>query len=103
MTTPLLFQPLELRGVKLKNRIVVSPMCQYSAQDGHINDWHLVHLGKLAQGGAGAVFVEATAVERRGPNRAPNVARLPGRPAKARPAPAKAKAGAGGGEQWEEF
>ena len=66
MATPLLFQPLELRGVRLRNRIVISPMCQYSAQDGHVTDWHLVHLGKFAQGGAGAVFVEATAVERRG-------------------------------------
>jgi len=66
MTTPLLFQPLELRGVTLKNRVVVSPMCQYSAEDGLVNDWHLVHLGKFAQGGAGVVFVEATAVERRG-------------------------------------
>ena len=66
MTAPLLFQPIELRGVRLRNRIVISPMCQYSAQDGMIADWHLVHLGKLAQGGAGAVFVEATAVEKRG-------------------------------------
>jgi len=66
MTTPLLFQPVELRGVRLRNRIVISPMCQYSAQDGQVTDWHLVHLGKFAQGGAGAVFVEATAVERRG-------------------------------------
>jgi 2,4-dienoyl-CoA reductase-like NADH-dependent reductase (Old Yellow Enzyme family) len=66
MTTPLLFQPIELRGVRLRNRVVISPMCQYSAQDGHVTDWHMVHLGKFAQGGAGAVFVEATAVERRG-------------------------------------
>jgi 2,4-dienoyl-CoA reductase-like NADH-dependent reductase (Old Yellow Enzyme family) len=66
MTTPLLFRPIELRGVRLRNRIVISPMCQYSAQDGHVTDWHLVHLGKFAQGGAGAVFMEATAVERRG-------------------------------------
>jgi 2,4-dienoyl-CoA reductase-like NADH-dependent reductase (Old Yellow Enzyme family) len=66
MTTALLFQPLELRGVRLRNRIVISPMCQYSAHDGMVADWHLVHLGKFAQGGAGAVFVEATAVERRG-------------------------------------
>jgi 2,4-dienoyl-CoA reductase-like NADH-dependent reductase (Old Yellow Enzyme family) len=66
MTTPLLFQPLELRGVRLRNRIVISPMCQYSAQDGQVSDWHLVHLGKFAQGGASAVFVEATAVEKRG-------------------------------------
>lgn len=66
MTSPLLFQPLELRGVRLRNRIVISPMCQYSAQDGHVTDWHFVHLGKFAQGGAGVVFVEATAVEKRG-------------------------------------
>src|SRR3954470_610066 len=66
MKIPLLFQPIDLRGVRLRNRIVISPMCQYSAQDGQITDWHLVHLGKFAQGGAGAVFVEATAVERRG-------------------------------------
>ena len=66
MPIPLLFQPIELRSVRLPNRIVVSPMCQYSAQDGHATDWHFVHLGKFAQGGAGAVFVEATAVERRG-------------------------------------
>jgi 2,4-dienoyl-CoA reductase-like NADH-dependent reductase (Old Yellow Enzyme family) len=62
----LLFTPLRLRGVQAKNRVVVSPMCQYSAQDGHVGDWHLVHLGKLAQGGAGIVFMEATAVESRG-------------------------------------
>ncbi len=66
MTTPLLFQPMELRGVRLRNRIVVSPMCQYSARDGTVTDWHLVHLGKFGQGGAGAVFMEATAVEKRG-------------------------------------
>ena len=62
----MLFEPLTLRDVTLRNRIVVSPMCQYSAKDGHVSDWHLVHLGKFAQGGAGAVFVEATAVEKRG-------------------------------------
>jgi 2,4-dienoyl-CoA reductase-like NADH-dependent reductase (Old Yellow Enzyme family) len=66
MTLPRLFQPATLRGVTAKNRIVVSPMCQYSARDGHVTDWHLVHLGKLAQGGAGIVFMEATAVESRG-------------------------------------
>jgi 2,4-dienoyl-CoA reductase-like NADH-dependent reductase (Old Yellow Enzyme family) len=66
MSTPLLFQELMLREVKARNRIVVSPMCQYSAKDGQVTDWHLVHLGKFAQGGAGIVFVEATAVERRG-------------------------------------
>ncbi|MBP1773408.1 MAG: NADH:flavin oxidoreductase/NADH oxidase [Holophagaceae bacterium] len=57
-----LFQPLTLRGTTLPNRIAVSPMCQYQAQDGLVNDWHLVHLGGLAQGGAGLVFTEATAV-----------------------------------------
>jgi 2,4-dienoyl-CoA reductase-like NADH-dependent reductase (Old Yellow Enzyme family) len=62
----LLFEPIELRAVTARNRLVVSPMCQYSAQDGHVTDWHLVHLGKFAQGGAGIVFVEATAVEARG-------------------------------------
>ena len=61
-----LFEPIDLRGVKARNRIVVSPMCQYSARDGHVTDWHLVHLGKFAQGGAAIVFVEATAVEARG-------------------------------------
>jgi 2,4-dienoyl-CoA reductase-like NADH-dependent reductase (Old Yellow Enzyme family) len=64
--TALLFQPIDLREVKARNRVVVSPMCQYSARDGHVTDWHLVHLGKFAQGGAGIVFVEATAVEARG-------------------------------------
>jgi 2,4-dienoyl-CoA reductase-like NADH-dependent reductase (Old Yellow Enzyme family) len=61
-----LFEPIKLREVEARNRIVVSPMCQYSAKDGHVTDWHLVHLGKFAQGGAGIVFVEATAVEKRG-------------------------------------
>jgi len=63
---PLLFTPIALRGVALPNRVVISPMCQYSAIDGVANDWHLVHLGKFATGGAGAVIVEATAVEERG-------------------------------------
>jgi 2,4-dienoyl-CoA reductase-like NADH-dependent reductase (Old Yellow Enzyme family) len=65
-TSPLLFSPLALRGITLKNRVVISPMCQYSAQDGFANDWHLVHLGKFAQGGAGLVFTEAAAVEANG-------------------------------------
>src|SRR5512143_2176806 len=58
-----LFTPLRLRGVTLKNRIAVSPMCQYSSEDGFANDWHLVHLGARAIGGAGLVILEATAVE----------------------------------------
>ena len=65
MTAPLL-QPLALRGLELPNRIVVSPMCQYSAVDGSATDWHLVHLGQFAISGAGLVIVEATHVERRG-------------------------------------
>jgi 2,4-dienoyl-CoA reductase-like NADH-dependent reductase (Old Yellow Enzyme family) len=62
----MLFDKLKIRDVEARNRIVVSPMCQYSARDGEVTDWHLVHLGKFAQGGAGIVFVEATAVEKRG-------------------------------------
>ena len=57
-----LFAPLTLRGVALRNRIVVSPMCQYSSTDGLATDWHLVHLGQFASGGASMVLTEATAV-----------------------------------------
>lgn len=57
-----LFQPFALRELALPNRIVVSPMCQYSARDGCATDWHLVHWGQLLQSGAGLVFIEATAV-----------------------------------------
>lgn len=64
--TAKLFEEIELREIKARNRIVVSPMCQYSAVDGNVTDWHLVHLGKFAQGGAGIVMMEATAVEKRG-------------------------------------
>jgi 2,4-dienoyl-CoA reductase-like NADH-dependent reductase (Old Yellow Enzyme family) len=63
---PLLFTPLTLRGLTLKNRVVVSPMCQYSANDGMANDWHFAHLAKFATGGAGTVFIEATAIESNG-------------------------------------
>jgi 2,4-dienoyl-CoA reductase-like NADH-dependent reductase (Old Yellow Enzyme family) len=62
----LLFSPLEIRGVKIPNRVVASPMCLYSAVDGIANDWHFVHYGKLATGGTGLVLVEATAVEPEG-------------------------------------
>lgn len=58
----LLFTPFDLRGSRARNRIMVSPMCQYSAHDGFAADWHLVHLGGLARGGAGLVMTEATAV-----------------------------------------
>ena len=61
-----LFEPLALRSVTLSNRVAVSPMCEYSSDDGFANDWHLVHLGSRAVGGAGLVLTEATAVEARG-------------------------------------
>ena len=63
-----LFDPLALRGVTARNRVMISPMCQYSCEDrsGRATDWHLVHLGSFATGGAGIVSVEATAVEARG-------------------------------------
>ena len=61
-----LFSPLRIREIELRNRIVVSPMCEYSAKDGHPQTWHLVHLGSRAIGGAGLVFTEASAVEERG-------------------------------------
>lgn len=61
-----LFDPLEIRSITLRNRIGVSPMCQYSSQDGKATDWHLVHLGARALGGAGLVMAEATAVEPEG-------------------------------------
>lgn len=64
--TPSLFQPLKLRGLTLPNRIMLSPMCQYSAQDGHQTDWHFAHLGSLLTRGPGLTMVEATAVEPRG-------------------------------------
>ncbi len=64
--SPLLFSPLTLRSVRLRNRVVISPMCQYSAVDGLINDWHFAHLARFAVGGAALVFTEAAAVQRDG-------------------------------------
>jgi 2,4-dienoyl-CoA reductase-like NADH-dependent reductase (Old Yellow Enzyme family) len=61
-----LFEPFKLKGVTLRNRIAVPPMCQYMAEDGVINDWHHVHLAQIARGGAGLVIVEATAVSPEG-------------------------------------
>src|SRR5579863_1535264 len=61
-----LFSPLAIRGITFRNRIAVSPMCEYSCEDGFATDWHLVHLGSRAVGGAAIVFTEATAVEERG-------------------------------------
>src|SRR5258708_9208243 len=63
---PGLLDPLTIRGVNLRNRIVVSPMCQYSATDGLADAWHLVHLGSRAAGGAALIFVEASAVTAQG-------------------------------------
>ncbi len=61
-----LFTPIELRGLRLDNRIVVSPMCQYSADNGSAGDWHLMHLGQFSVSGAGLLMVEMTNVEARG-------------------------------------
>jgi len=61
-----LFTPIRFRGIELKNRIAVSPMCQYSAEDGHPGRWHLVHLGSRAVGGAAVVMAEATGVQANG-------------------------------------
>jgi len=63
---PHLFAPLHIRGIQIPNRVTVSPMCQYSCENGFANDWHLVHLGSRAVGGAGLVMAEASAVEARG-------------------------------------
>ena len=63
---PSLFEPFKLKDVPLRNRIAVPPMCQYTAKDGLVNDWHKVHVAGLARGGAGLVIVEATAVSPEG-------------------------------------
>lgn len=62
VSEPLLFQPIDIGGLTLRNRIVIAPMCQYSAEDGRMTDWHVIHLGHLALSGAGVLTVEATAV-----------------------------------------
>lgn len=62
MTAPLLFTPIKIGPVELPNRIVISPMCQYSAVDGNVNDWHHAHLGSLSLSGAGLLYIEATAI-----------------------------------------
>ncbi len=61
-TAPTLFQPLKIRDLTLQNRFAVSPMCQYSADDGHLTDWHFAHLSQFAIRGAALTIVEATAV-----------------------------------------
>jgi 2,4-dienoyl-CoA reductase-like NADH-dependent reductase (Old Yellow Enzyme family) len=62
----MLFEPMTLRGLTLRNRVVLSPMLTYAAERGHVTDWHLMHLGKFAAGGAGLVFMESTKVDPRG-------------------------------------
>lgn len=64
--SPALFRPISLRALELPNRVVVSPMCQYSAEQGSATDWHLMHLGALSQASAGLVLIEATAVSEAG-------------------------------------
>ncbi len=66
MSDSALFRPFSLRGLQLPNRIVIAPMCEYSAIEGCANDWHLIHLGHLSLSGAGLLMIEATAVELRG-------------------------------------
>ena len=66
MANPKLFEPITIGGQKLRNRIVIAPMCQYSAVDGQMTDWHLIHLGHLALSGAAVLTIEATAVEPEG-------------------------------------
>src|SRR3954469_8720652 len=66
VSNPVLLQPLTVRGLTLRNRLVVAPMCQYSVTHGLVDDYHLVHLGRFALGGFGLVVVEATAVTREG-------------------------------------
>ncbi|MEL4376015.1 NADH:flavin oxidoreductase/NADH oxidase [Brucella cytisi] len=66
MSQTKLFSPMEVGGLHLKNRIVIAPMCQYSAENGEMTDWHLMHLGSLAQSGAGLLTIEATAVSPEG-------------------------------------
>ncbi len=62
----ILFSPVQIKSITLKNRIAISPMCQYSATDGLANDWHLVHLGSRASGGAGLIIQEATSISPEG-------------------------------------
>lgn len=62
MRHSVLFQPIAIRSLQLRNRIAIAPMCQYSAKDGCMNEWHLMHLGHLALSGAAPLTIEATAV-----------------------------------------
>ena len=69
MNPSLLFTPITIGAQTLPNRIMISPMCQYSGNDGNTNDWHMAHLGSLALSGAGLLFVEATSVSPEGRSR----------------------------------
>jgi len=62
MSNPRLFTPLRVGSLELRNRIVIAPMCQYSAEEGQATDWHVIHLGHLALSGAALLTIEATAV-----------------------------------------
>jgi 2,4-dienoyl-CoA reductase-like NADH-dependent reductase (Old Yellow Enzyme family) len=66
MSHPILFTPIQVGNLKLVNRIVIAPMQQYSAEDGQMNDWHLMHLGQLASSGAAALTIEGAAVSPEG-------------------------------------
>ena len=66
MTQPMLFTPMQIRDVTMKNRVVIAPMHQYAAEKGYPTDWHLMNAGRFAAGGAGLVIIESTKVERRG-------------------------------------
>ena len=66
MADPLLFTPMSIRDIKMKNRVVVAPMHQYAAENGFPTDWHLMNIGRFAAGGAGRVFVASPKVDRRG-------------------------------------
>jgi len=65
-TKPKIFTPLRIRGLEFHNRIFLSPLCQYSAEDGHLTDWHMAHLGGIVSRGPGLIIVEATAVTENG-------------------------------------
>src|ERR1700761_6424108 len=62
MSKPELFRPIKVGGLELANRIIIAPMCQYSAHDGCMNEWHLIHLGQLSLSGAALLTIESTAV-----------------------------------------
>ena len=66
MSSAKLFTPITLGGIELRNRIIVAPMCQYSAANGNASDWHLMHIGQFSVSGVGLIFMEATGVTPQG-------------------------------------